>query len=319
MPRVVRVCLLILGLGVVALAIRRAGVSDVARMLRRAGPSFLAIAAIYLLQVFVRALALWRTTLDEVVRYRDVLAIRFMGEAVDALASTGPLIAEPSKGWFLGRRGIEPSIAYGAVLAEYLLSIVASAVLAAIALSYLIARQLLPVALQHAAAVLVLLIAAFLVAFSVAAATGTGLIVPSLLAIGRVLRWRAPARAAVGFMPVEDVIIRFLSADRRRVAEVMAVEACAQLLLIGELRVIIAALGFQSSWLASLVVEGGVKFVAIAFAFVPGQLGASEVVYAVLCGAIGLPAAAGVSVALVRRLRSMVVAIAGLTTYALTG
>ena len=59
------------------------------------------------------------------------------------------------------------------------------------------------------------------------------------------------------------------------------------------------------------MIEGGVKFVGILFAFVPGQIGAAEGVYAWLAGAIGLAASAGLSLALVRRLRGLVVAVAG--------
>ena len=39
-------------------------------------------------------------------------------------------------------------------------------------------------------------------------------------------------------------------------------------------------------------VEGGVKFIGIAFAFIPGQFGAFEGVYVFLAQAVGLPAAA---------------------------
>jgi hypothetical protein len=76
--------------------------------------------------------------------------------------------------------------------------------------------------------------------------------------------------------------------------------------------IVIGALGFSISWIDSLIVEGGMKFVPVAFAFVPGQFGAAEGTYAVLARAIGLPVAAGVSVALVRRLRTLPVAVLGL-------
>jgi hypothetical protein len=54
------------------------------------------------------------------------------------------------------------------------------------------------------------------------------------------------------------------------------------------------------------------RSVAVVFAFIPGQIGASESVYALLVSAIGLSAAAGVSLALVRRLRGLTVAALGL-------
>jgi hypothetical protein len=56
------------------------------------------------------------------------------------------------------------------------------------------------------------------------------------------------------------------------------------------------------------VIEGAVKYIGLAFAFVPGQLGAAEGVYAFLTGVLGLSTTAGLTLALVRRLRSVVVA-----------
>ena len=91
------------------------------------------------------------------------------------------------------------------------------------------------------------------------------------------------------------------------------------MLLVLEVGVMIAALGFARSWSNSIIVEGGVKFVAIAFAFVPGQFGASEGTYALLAAAIGLSTAAGLSLALVRRLRGVLVAVVGVLALTLFG
>ena len=60
----------------------------------------------------------------------------------------------------------------------------------------------------------------------------------------------------------------------------------------------------------------GVKFVDIAFSFVPGQVGVSEGVFAMLFGAVGLPGAAGLTLALVRRTRAILVAAVGMTLFA---
>jgi hypothetical protein len=60
-----------------------------------------------------------------------------------------------------------------------------------------------------------------------------------------------------------------------------------------------------------------VKFVGVVFAFIPGQFGASEGTYALIAGAIGLPAAVGLTIALVRRIRGLIVALAGLMMLAL--
>ena len=56
------------------------------------------------------------------------------------------------------------------------------------------------------------------------------------------------------------------------------------------------------------VVEGGIKFVRIAFFFIPTQVGVSEGTYAILFDTLGLTAAAGVSLAFIRRPRTLAVA-----------
>ena len=67
------------------------------------------------------------------------------------------------------------------------------------------------------------------------------------------------------------------------------------------------------------VIEGSIKFVSVAFFFVPAQVGVSEGTYAILFGTLGLAAAGGggVSLAFIRRLRTLAVAAVGLVALAL--
>jgi uncharacterized membrane protein YbhN (UPF0104 family) len=91
-----------------------------------------------------------------------------------------------------------------------------------------------------------------------------------------------------------------------------------QALLVAEIWVMTRALGAPPSWGDATIIEGGIKFVSIAFAFVPGQFGASEGVYALIADAIGLPAAVGLTLTLVRRLRGVLVAAIGVVALALS-
>jgi len=47
--------------------------------------------------------------------------------------------------------------------------------------------------------------------------------------------------------------------------------------------------------------------IGLVFAFVPGQVGAAESVYVLLARAVGLPAVVGLTLALVRRVRGLLV------------
>jgi hypothetical protein len=62
--------------------------------------------------------------------------------------------------------------------------------------------------------------------------------------------------------------------------------------VVAKIWVVVAALGFSRSWSNAIIVDGGVKFVAIVFAFVPGQFGASEGTYALLVAVGGVLASA---------------------------
>lgn len=317
MTRTVRLLLLVFGLSVVAVLVWRAGPRFVWALLVTTGWSFVAVVGIYAVQVGVRAAALWRTLLGGQVRFADVLRIRLAGEAVGRLTFTGPFLAEPAKGWLLTRRGLTAADAFGAIVTEYLLYTVVSSWLAIVALSLLLARGTLPLRVQSIVAVVIALTIAFLAAFAFAAVTGIGLIVPILGGSRVVIGARRAERAARAFTAVEEAIIRFLHDHRGRLTEVLAIETVAHLLLVLEIWVVLLALGAQHSWKEPLIIEGGVKFVTIAFAFIPGQFGALEGAYALLAGAIGLSAAVGLTVALLRRVRDLIIAAAGVVVSAL--
>lgn len=317
--RTARLLLLAIGFGIVVLLVWRAGVRMVADMLARVGWGFAAVAVTYAMQLAIRATALWRSILSGGVRYADVLRIRISGEAVEKLTLTGPFLAEPAKGWLLTRRGLAAADAFAAVATEYLLYTVASSWLAAIALSLLLVRGSLPTTLRPAAVVVLVLTIAFIGAFTFAATTGIGLIVPIVRGLGVVAGTSRAERAAEAIEPVERVLITFLHAHPARLAQVFAMEAAAQMLLMLEIWIVIAALGLPRRWTDPIVVEGGVKFVDIAFSFVPGQVGVSEGTFALLFSAIGLPSAAGLTLALVRRIRALLVAAAGLAAFAWVG
>ena len=312
MTRAARLVLLFAGAAVMALLVWHAGPRLLLRMVERIGWRFALVVALYAVHVCVRGVAVWRTAPAGAVPFPDVLRAQFSAEAVEMLTFTGPFLAEPTKGWLLTRRGLGMPDALATVITEHLLYAVVSFWLMAVAVSLLLSRGMLPSAVWPAAVLVLILTIAFVAAFGYAAVTGIGLIAPILRRLRLIIGARSAERAARAFEPVEDVIVTFLHHRSRRVAEVIAIEAFAHLLLIAEVWILVASLGFPVSRSTPLIIEGGVKFIGIAFAFIPGQFGASEGVYVFLAHAVGLPTAAGLTLALVRRARSLLVASAGL-------
>lgn len=304
--------LLITGAAVMALLVWHTGPRLLLDMVERVGWRFALVVAIYALHVCVRGVAVWRTAPAGAVPFADVLRAQFSAEAVEMLTFTGPFLAEPTKGWLLTRRGLAMPDAFAAVITEHLLYAVVSCWLMAVAASLLILHGMLPSAVWPTAVVVLILTVGFVAAFAYAAVTGIGLIVPILRRLRPIIGEPAAERAARAFEPIEGVIVRFLNQRYRRVAEVIAIEVFAHVMLIAEMWILVASLGFSVSRSTPLIIEGGVKFIGIAFAFIPGQFGAFEGVYVFLAQAVGLPAAAGLTLALVRRARSLVVASTGL-------
>jgi len=315
--RNVRLPLLLVGFGILALLVWRAGPRLLLSLLIRVGWSFPAIAAIYAAYVGARAVALWRSVPGGAVGLTDALRIRLSGQAIETLSLSGPVFAEPAKGWLLKRRGLTTVDAFAAVVTEYVLYNVTCAWVAALAVSWLLARGSLPHAARLGAIAVLATTIAFIAVFAFAAITGVGLIVPILRASHLLIGARRATRAARTFGRIEKVLVAFLHVHHGRLAEVLAIETASQLLLMLEIWIVIGALGFSPSWGPPFIIEGGGKFIGIAFAFIPGQFGAAEGVYALLAGAIGLPTAAGLTLALVRRIRSLLLAAAGVVALAM--
>jgi len=109
--------------------------------------------------------------------------------------------------------------------------------------------------------------------------------------------------------------VNVLHGQHRKVAEVLAIEAASQALLVFECWVVLTGLGSSSLGWTPLVIEGGVKVIGLVFAFVPGQVGGAEGVYAFLATVTGLSATAGLTLALVRRVRGLLVGALGLAVF----
>jgi lysylphosphatidylglycerol synthase-like protein len=299
MPRLLRLAVLAAGAVVLVWLVRQVGAAVVLDLIRRVGWSFAIVSAMYFAHIAVRAAALWRAV--ETLPYSDVLRVRLSGEAIEMLTFTGPFLAEPAKGWLLTKRGLTGAYAYGGIAIEYLLYTLSSAWLAAAALSMLLSSGRLPAALRQPVLGMIAGIAIVTIGCGAAAVTGVGLIAPALRALGM-------PRFAERIVPAERVLVSFMHERPRGLIDVIAIEAAGQLLLVAEIVIVIRALGFPSSILQAVLVEGAVKFISIAFFFVPGQLGASETVYTLLFQWLGFPAGVGLTMALVRRVRGLAVA-----------
>jgi Lysylphosphatidylglycerol synthase TM region len=247
------------------------------------------------------------------VSYLDLLRIRMAGEAVELLTFSGPMLAEPTKGFLLRDRGLPWPNAFAATFCEYLSYSVSCALMAIAGLIYLLHHYRMEPAVFIAALIVLYCAAAFLVVTAIAIACRIYLIgavanrIRTLPFLGRRIRLNPDSLRAM-----EDQMFVVLRGGPRRLVSILLVEFLANGCLVLELFVLLHGIGESFPALVPFLIESATKFINFGFFFIPGQIGAAEGIYAILFTTIGLPASAGFSLALARRLRNILVSAVGL-------
>jgi len=309
-----RAVLLGLGCGLFAYVFVRLGPAKISSVLLGVGWSFGWIAATYFGHQLLRGIAYWRCiTANGHSSYLDTLRIRLSGEAIQFLTFTGPFLSEPAKVWLLKKRGLRTKDAVAATVAEYLIYTLTSAVFALAGLIYLVRNFDLAKPVSVAAKILLYVISIFLL-------TAACAIVGRIYLIGLVIKGvsRLPLvhkRLHLDEKDVrdtEDLLLAVLRSRPLRLLSILAAEFGAQAFLVLELLLLLRTTGQPFSTLHPFLIEAASKFIGLAFFFIPGQVGAAEGAYALIFQAVGLSASAGFALAVARRIRSLLVAAAGL-------
>jgi uncharacterized membrane protein YbhN (UPF0104 family) len=303
-----------IGCGLFAYLLIRLGPGKILSLLLRIGWAFPLFLVIYAGYTLVRASALARCVpAGEGYSYRDLVAIRLAGEAVQYLTFTGPILAEPAKALLLRNRGLPTTHAFAATIAEYLIYTFTSAIMAVLGLIYLLHTFDVPRSVSVAARIVILIAGMFLGAAAVAIVGRIYLIGAIVNSVRKLPRIGSYLRVdEKGLRDTENLLFEVLRAQPLRFLSIVATEFVAQALLVLELFVLLRATGEPFPLSRPFLIESATKFISMGFFFIPGQVGAAEAVYALIFKALGLPASAGVSLALARRLRSLLIAGAGL-------
>ncbi|HEY7186271.1 MAG TPA: lysylphosphatidylglycerol synthase domain-containing protein [Vicinamibacterales bacterium] len=314
-----RIALLVAGTALLVVLLWRLGPAEILDTLGQIGWYFIPILLLGAAHQATRALALKACILHPgTLRYRDALAIRLSGEAVQTLTLTGPVLAEPTKAWLLERRGLTFKQGFAATLTEYLIYSFVSAVMAIVGLAALVINFNPSATITSLAIAIIVLCTVFLAASAIAIARRFHLIGTIVSALSRagVLRGRLkPDIDAVH--GIEDQLLIVLRDSPLRLAVVAAMEIGAQALLVFELFWLLRAIHVVVPGSSVFLIEAWAKFFDFAFLLVPLQLGVLEGTYASIFGVLGLPLPAGFVLAFVRRARSLAIASVGLAMLAL--
>jgi len=311
-----RVVLLLGGAALLVLLLWRLGPSDVLEAFDRVGWYFVPVLLLGAAHQATRALALHECVLRRhVLRYRDALAIRLSGEAIQSLTLTGPVLAEPTKAWLLETRGLTLKEGFAATITEYLIYTFVTAVMSITGLVYLVVEFDPPPAVRRIVMSMASACVVFLLVSAIAIARRYYLIGTIIAALARIGMLRGRLTPDMTWIhQMEDLLLTVFRDSPGRFARLAVLEMAAQALLVLELFLLLQALHVGASGWSAFVAEASLKCFEFTFAFVPLQLGVSEGSYALLFGVMGLPLAAGFALAFVRRARSLIIATVGLGT-----
>jgi len=299
--------------GILVLLFYRLGPNNILVLLRQMGWRFFGVVLIFGVQEMIRAVALLNClTSESRPAFRKLVYIRLIGEGVRAVTLTGPFLSEPTRAWLIRRQGVPSSEAVAATVAEYAANSFVAAALTVAGVLYLLNYLEVPRELRTAAIILLWGSAGYLAIACVVLLRRTHLVSGIATAVMGLAGppHRAPGKLA-GLRRMEDILLSILRDRPAALARIAALEFVAQFLLLLETYWALISMGVMASFLTATLAEILTKLANVAFA------GVAEGAYALLFHALGLSAAAGFTLSLVKRMRSLAFALIGLGILAL--
>jgi len=278
-------------------------------LLAGAGWGIVWICAWHLVPMLADTLA-WRELLPAASRPRllALLRMRWLGESVNSLLPVAQVGGDLLRARLAYVAGVPAAATAAAIVVDLTLSV------ASLALFILAGALLATLHFGHET-VAAPAIAALLLALG---AVGGFFLLQRTGGLARLLRrlagimagpfWVGLATAADAF----DDALNQLYRDHRRLLRSTGWALLAWLLGAGEIWLALYLLGFQPTLLEVMLIECFVQAVRNAAFVVPGALGVQEAALMLLSPLLGLPVEAGLAMALLRRLRELLLGLPGL-------
>jgi len=293
------------GIALLGYLLRRAGVSTVVHAVRLVGAGFLALLFLSGVRQGLRAIA-WRCCVDPGAppqRFSDLFALRLMGEAVTDLSPAGPILGETLKVWAVSK-SISAKFGVTSVVIEDLIYSIGTAsfvltgfliLLLSTARSYHLAKL--------GGAVTLLALATIVFAIVVQRNPLSGQIFLRI----RNSPWGQAffSRYGQSIGSWEAGIREFFRSRRKLFLGVLAIEIAVNLISFGETYLILKNATAHASFLSAYLVESANRLAQLVASFVPFGLGVDEGTTAATLQSLGRSLSEGVSVAAVRKIRSL--------------
>jgi uncharacterized membrane protein YbhN (UPF0104 family) len=235
----------------------------------------------------------------------DLFGPRLVGEALDDLTPAGPLLGETAKIAVVSKL-IRGQAGASSVVIENLVYILAAVLFMLSGLVLALLTLATPVGLQWVSGEMVI---CFLASIGVAWL----IIGRRILLLGRTLDYLKRAGLGWAFLErhqhyllaVEQAIYDFFLTRRRFFLVVLGIEFATNFTGVGEAYLILKVTAAHTSLFAAYLAESASRAVQFAFSFIPFGLGVQEGVAAATLGALGYPATEGVSLAIIRKIRTL--------------
>jgi uncharacterized membrane protein (GlpM family) len=316
-PRVslLNISVALVGLALLVFTIRRVGWNEVVSGITSVGWWFLLVVLLGAARMACRARAWVLCAGDPQLRFRDAFGAMIAADALGNLTPLGLLASEPTK-ILLTRSRVSTVTSVASVTIENAFYTASVFVVLLGGTWFFFQRAGLPAALEQVAEVIVIGIVAAAVVGLWAARTQ-----PAVLSRFAPFITKLAGRAAVPADAIRDVESRIygvLKWPAGKLAHVGLWEAVFHVAAVAEVWLVLRLLpGTGNATLVeAFLLESAGRFVTIAFKFIPYRLGIDEAGSGAVAQAIGIGPAAGVTLALVRRLRIVVLNAVGLVRLA---
>jgi hypothetical protein len=294
------------GAALFAYAVRRAGVADIIDGIRRVGWGLVLILGLAGVRFLIRA-ECWRLCLPPTVAFPlpRALAAFLAGDAVGNVTPLGLLASEPTK-VLLTRHHLAPREAIASLAVENF--VYAASVLAMVGIGVIVLMTNVPLPRSWIAGGFAALVA-MLVGVAIAVRAMGGTWDP---ARGSRPRWREHLAT------IRDEAVRFSGGHPRRLWRVFALDLLFHALAVVEVFVTLQwLLGNRSpTFVQAIVFEALNRVVTAVFKFVPFRVGIDEASAGALAPMLSVNPAAGVALAVVRKVRNLFWAAIGLALVA---
>lgn len=322
--RVVAAATTTAGLALFGVLVYQTGPATIAASVRACGATFVALVVLSGIRHLLRTIA-WQLCIDpahRVVSFLDLFNIRLAAEAVTDLTFAGPVLGESVKALAMSRR-IPATDSFSSIVIENLAYSVSVVLFVMSGVVVFLLGTALPQGTRFAVLGVGLALLTPIAAIQLAVSRRFLVLSAALdrlerrgVRLGPLERRRAKIRE------FEGRVVDFYTGRKGAVAALLAIELITNVTGVLEAYLILGVVEGHTSLYAGYLVESVNRVVNAVFPFLPLRVGVDEGGAALVFRALGYTTAAGVSLAVIRKIRSIFwigVGLACMARYAVRG